>query len=388
MVFQGRSLMLYMRDFRAVLLLFVIWLCTFGCNRTEDSKEQNYTDQIDQLVSTYHQLHQFNGVVLVAKEGKIIFQKGYGPANRELNVENDVNTRFRIASITKQFTGMLTMILKQEGKLKLEDPVSKFLPYYRKDIGNKVNIHHLLTHTSGIPEYTGRDDFFSSIAGVNYQRNDFIKRFCSDTLQFEPGAKFSYSNSGYYILGAIIEAVTGKTYAEVLKEKIFDVVGMKNSGCDIPSIIVQGRASGYDYKRSVYSNADFINVYATVYAAGCIYSTVGDLFMWGEALTGNKLLSEENKEILFTPFLNMYAYGLVVSKAAFPGIDHEVMLLTHTGGINGFRSVLLQEIEDKEIIVILSNMVIDNNYDLDLNPIANRIFSIINDLPYEMPENS
>jgi CubicO group peptidase (beta-lactamase class C family) len=343
---------------------------------------------IDQLVQSYKDIKEFNGCVLVAKQGKIILQKGYGFANMELGIHNNVNTKFRIASLTKQFTAMLIMQLKQSGKLNLKNPISKFLPYYRKDVGEKVTIHELLTHTSGIPDYTNRPDFFSDIAVRNYTPDEFIKKFCSDSLQYEPGTKYNYCNSEYYILGAIIEAITKKTYADVLKEKIFDVIGMKNSGIDKPDEILKNRADGYNYNYGNYTNAGYINMSSAIYAAGGIYSTVGDLLLWDEALYGEELLSKENKDTMFTPFLNKYAYGITVNKTSVPGINHEITLMVHTGGINGFRSIMLREVEDKEVIILLSNSVLNNNFDIDLNPVSNRIFSILNNLPYENPKPS
>jgi CubicO group peptidase (beta-lactamase class C family) len=349
---------------------------------------QDKSEQIDQLVQSYTDIHEFNGTVLVAKKGKILLQRGYGFANIELGVHNTIDTKFRIASLTKQFTAMLIMQLKQSGKLSLNDPISKFLPYFRKDVGDRVTIHQLLTHTSGIRDYINRADFFPDIAVHNYSPDEFVEKFCSDSLQYEPGTRYQYCNSEYYILGAIIEAITKKPYAEVLKEKIFDVIGMKNSGIDSPDKILQNRANGYNYNYGNYTNADYINMSSSIYAAGGIYSTVGDLLLWDDALYGEKLLSKENKDTMFTPFINKYAYGIVVNKTSISGINHEVTLMVHTGGINGFRSIMLREIEDKEIIILLSNSVLNNNFDIDLNPISNRIFSILNGLPYENPKPS
>ena len=303
---------------------------------------QDKSEQIDQLVQSYTDIHEFNGTVLVAKKGKILLQRGYGFANIELGVHNTIDTKFRIASLTKQFTAMLIMQLKQSGKLSLNDPISKFLPYFRKDVGDRVTIHQLLTHTSGIRDYINRADFFPDIAVHNYSPDEFVEKFCSDSLQYEPGTRYQYCNSEYYILGAIIEAITKKPYAEVLKEKIFDVIGMKNSGIDFPDKILQNRANGYNYNYGNYTNADYINMSSSIYAAGGIYSTVGDLLLWDDALYGEKLLSKENKDTMFTPFINKYAYGIVVNKTSISGINHEVTLMVHTGGINGFRSIMLR----------------------------------------------
>jgi CubicO group peptidase (beta-lactamase class C family) len=361
-------------------------LCFINLISLTNILAQNEAKKIDQLVQTYYDLHQFSGSVLIAKNGKIILEKGYGYANLELNVLNNINTKFRIASLTKQFTAMLIMQLKQSGKLNLSDPISKFLPYYRKDVGNKVTIHQLLTHTSGIPDYTNKPDFFIELALQNYPPDEFVEKFCSDSLQFEPGTKYNYSNSEYYILGTIIESITKKPYAEVLKENILNVIGMNNTGIDIPEELVKNRASGYNYNYGSYTNAEYINMSSSIYAAGGMYSTVEDLLLWDEALYGEDLLSDENKNIMFTPYLNKYAYGIVVNRTSVQGINHDVTFMIHSGGINGFRSIMLRVTEEKEVIILLSNLVLNNNFNNDLNPISNRIFSILHGLDYETPK--
>lgn len=350
---------------------------------------QDRSKQIDDLIQAYNSFQQFSGNVLVIKDGKIIFKKEYGYADMEFNIPNNSDTKFRIGSLTKQFTAMLIIQLKQDGKLKLTDPISTFLPFYRKDIGERVTIHQLLTNSSGIPDYVQRDDFFSDISIHQYSsRQEFVKKFCSGDLQFEPGSKYNYSNSGFYILGTIIEMITKQPYATVLKEKIFDVVGMKNSGMDIPEVLLKDRARGYNCNYGTYTNADYINSSSSIFSAGGIYSTTEDLMLWNEALYGEKLLSQENKKIMFTPALNKYACGIIVNKILVPGMNHEVTFATHTGGINGFRALILRNIEDKESIILLSNVVLNNNPGIDLNPIGNRIFSILHGIPYEMPKLS
>jgi CubicO group peptidase (beta-lactamase class C family) len=355
---------------------------------TTNLAAQNKAKLIDQLVQSYHDKQAFNGSVLVAKNGNVIFQKGYGAANREWNQPITSATRFRIASLTKQFTAMLVMQLKQMGKLSLEDPITRFLPWYNKRTGDKVTLHHLLTHTSGIPDYTSKPNFFNGIAVHRYSPKEFVENYCSDSLQFEPGTKHVYCNSNYYILGAVIESITGKAFSQVLKDQIFDVIGMENSGVDEPNAIIQNRASGYNYNYGDYTNADYIDMASTIYAAGGIYSTVADLLKWDNALYGETLLSKENKAILFTPHQNKYAYGIVVNKVHLPELKKEVTFMAHSGGINGFRSVMVREVVDRELIIILSNTIINNNYGLDLYPISNRIYSILHGLPYEHPKPS
>ncbi|MBU0561768.1 MAG: beta-lactamase family protein, partial [Bacteroidetes bacterium] len=181
---------------------------------------QSKVKSIDELMQRYYDYSQFNGTVLVADSVGIVFSKGYGYANLEWNISNDVSTKFRIGSVTKQFTAVLILQLVEAGKIDLNKTISDYLPYYREDNGKRANIHQLLTHTSGIPSYTGLPNFADEISKTKSNPKDFVVKHCSGDFEFEPGSQFLYNNSGYFILGAIIEEVTGKDYATVLKENI------------------------------------------------------------------------------------------------------------------------------------------------------------------------
>src|SRR5436190_827268 len=220
---------------------------------------QDKARQIDELVSVYNKYGQFNGSALVAEHGNVILKKGYGLANMEWNIPNEPDTKFRLGSITKQFTATLILQLAEQGKLKLDGKVSDYLDSYRKDTGGKVTIHNLLSHTSGIPNYTASQGFFQNVSRNPYGVADFIKQYASGDLEFEPGTKFNYSNSGYFLLGAIIEKVTGKPYEQVLKENIFDPVGMKNTGYDHYDQIISKRATGYIKTPKGYQNARYLD---------------------------------------------------------------------------------------------------------------------------------
>src|SRR6266446_6326232 len=173
---------------------------------------QHNVQKIDLLMKRYYDYGQFNGSILVAEKGKIIYEKGFGMANMEWAIPNRPDTRFRVGSVTKQFTATLVLQLVEEGKIKLDGKIGDYLADYRKDTGGRITIHQLLNHTSGIPDYTHRPDFSADISRNPYRVTDFVKKFASGDLEFEPGSKFSYSNSGYSVLGAIIEKVTGKSY--------------------------------------------------------------------------------------------------------------------------------------------------------------------------------
>src|SRR5918998_2869513 len=221
---------------------------------------QDKAARIDEYMSRTAQFRQFNGAVLVAENGKVIYKKGLGMANMEWNVANDVDTKFRLGSITKQFTSMLVLQLVEQGKIKLDGKLSEYLPDYRKDVGEKVTIHHLLTHTSGIPSYTSAPGFFENVSRNPYKVADFVKTYASGNLEFEPGSKYSYNNSGYFLLGAIIERVTGKTYEQALKENILDPVGMKDTGYDRHDRVIRKRAAGYVKTPAGYVNAPYLDM--------------------------------------------------------------------------------------------------------------------------------
>lgn len=344
---------------------------------------QTRAQKIDEIMMTYVNQHKFNGSVLVARKGQVVLKKSYGLANREWNIPNTPATKFRVGSLTKQFTAMLIMQLKQAGKLELQAPLSAYLPWYRKDIGDKVTIHHLLTHTSGIPNFTARPDF-STFSKLKFATRKFVEKYCSDTLEFKPGTKYNYNNSAYYILGAVIEEITGKPYAQVLKEQILDVIGMKNSGVDDPAEIVPGRATGYDYDYGTYSNSDYIDMRSSVLSAGAMYSTVEDLLLWDRALYTEKLISKKNRDTMFTPFLQRYAYGLIYAKRKVPGMKDSSTFVVHAGGINGFRAYIFRTLETEDVTILLCNHGLKG----EVGEISNPIFAVMNGLKYELPKPS
>lgn len=329
-----------------VLAVWVLFIPTAGAATRQQ--------ELDRLVTKYHQLRQFHGAVLVANEKGVILKKGYGFANREWQVPNTPDTKFRIASITKQFTSMVIMQLVAEGRLELDDALTKHLPDYRKDTGDRVTIAHLLSHTSGIPSYTSLPGFFEHESRNPSTVSDFVKKFASGDLQFEPGTKYAYNNSGYFLLGAIIEKVTGKTYAQALQERIFGPLGMKSSGYDVSATVLSKRASGYDFKPDGYANAAYLDM-TVPYAAGALYSTVEDLYLWDRALYLDTLLPAPLKQRMFTPVLNNYAYGWAVRPLTLHDGKTELFNLSHSGGIHGFSSLIVRVPERKELVVLLDN---------------------------------
>jgi CubicO group peptidase (beta-lactamase class C family) len=347
---------------------------------------QDKAARIDGLMKVYYDYGQFNGTVLVAENGKIIYKKGFGLANMEWNIPNKPDTKFRLGSITKQFTSMLILQLVEGGKISLEGKLSDYLPYYRQDTGKKVTIHHLLTHTSGIPSITNLPNFESDISRNPYPVEEVVKRFCSGDLEFEPGAKYRYNNSGYFLLGAVIEKVTGRPYEKVLEERIFKPLGMKNSGYDHHATIMPNRAAGYEQSLEGNTNAPYLDM-SLPYAAGSLYSTVEDLYIWDQALYTDRLLSAKMKELLFKPHVqnpgSAYGYGWSMGKVKLPQSKREVSFVGHDGGINGFNTVIRRYVDDKHLVVLLNNTGGTN-----LGEMTTAIGRILYGEPYDPPKKS
>lgn len=333
-------------------VLFFSLLCQIPPAAAADTPDA--PAKIDKLMAEYAECCSFTGTVLVSDHDKVVFKKGYGLADREWNIPNTPDVKFRLGSITKQFTSMLIMQQVAKGTIKLDGHLSDYLPYYRKDTGPKVNISQLLSHTSGIPSYTDDPKFFADVSRNYYAVDDFVQKFCSGDLQFEPGTKFHYDNSGYFLLGAILEHVTGKSYEGLLKENILAPLGMNDSGYDHYADILPKRASGYQQELIGVINAPYLDM-ALPYAAGSLYSTVEDLYKWDQALYTDKLIPSDLKQKLFTPNLNNYGYGWDIRTipAEEPGTGQT--LISHGGGINGFNTLEQRYVGDHDLIVIFNN---------------------------------
>lgn len=363
--------------FSAILFLAFQLLCI-----QIQAFSQDKIDKIDALIQAYNDFGQFNGSALAAEGGKVIYKKGFGLANREWNIPNKPNTKFRLGSITKQFTSMLILQFVERGRIDLQGKLSDYLPYYRKDTGSQVNVHHLLTHTSGIPSYTSIPNFFQDISRNPYPVEEFVKKYCSGDLEFEPGSRHVYNNSGYFLLGAIIEEITGKTYEDVLREKIFQPLGMENSGYDRHGPIIPNRASGYANAFDGYTNAPYLDM-SLPYSAGSLYSTVEDLYLWDQALYTDKLISAKTKDLMFTPHIANYGYGWVIRQKNLPDSEKKLTSISHGGGINGFNTLIERLPDDRHLIVLLNNTPGAN-----LGQMSDAIIRILYGKPYDLPKKS
>jgi CubicO group peptidase (beta-lactamase class C family) len=299
------------------------------------------------VVRSYVEAKQFMGSVLVARDGKVVLSKGYGSANLEWDVPNSPSAKFRLGSITKQFTAACILLLEERGKLKVEDPVKKYMPD-APAAWDKVTIFHLLTHTSGIPSFTGFPDYHSTEATPSTPEQ-LVARFRDKPLEFQPGEKWNYSNSGYVLLGFLIEKISQQSYSQFVQENIFNPLGMKDSGYDSNSTVILHRASGYTPGDKGPTNAGYIDMSIPL-SAGALYSTTEDLLRWEQGLMGGKLLSAASLQKMTTPFKNDYAFGLGVHTKN----GHKV--IEHGGGIEGFNTDLAYYPEDKLTVVVLANL--------------------------------
>jgi len=306
---------------------------------------QDVATKVDEYINAQTKLGAFSGSVLIAHGGKVLLSKGYGMANLELGVPNTPQTKFRLGSVTKQFTAMAIMQLQERGLLDVNNPITKYIPDYPN--GEKITIRHLLTHTSGIPNLTDFPDFLETMM-LPSPVEKTIERFKNKPLEFEPGEKFSYSNSGYVLLGYLIEKISGKSYEDFLSENIFQPLNMVNSGYDHSSTILKNRASGYSLGTDGIINAAYIDMSLPL-GGGSLYSTVEDLYLWDRALYTEELVSKTIMDKIFTPFLEEYAYGWNVSEL------YKHKRISHSGGINGFSSNISRYPDDDLCIVVLSN---------------------------------
>lgn len=310
---------------------------------------QDVSPKFDEYLSEITKQGGFSGAVLVARDGQVVFSKGYGLANVEWDIPNTPTTKFRLGSITKQFTAASILLLQERGKLSLKDAICKYVTDCPK-AWEPATIHHLLTHTSGIPSYTDvkSPEEYRTLSLTRVTVTDFVDSFKAKPLEFAVGEKMKYNNSGYFILGYIIEKVTGQSYEAFLQENILGPLKLANTGYDTHDRILKQRATGYATNKCQRINSSYLDM-TLPYAAGSLYSTAEDLFAWNEALYSDKLLKPESRAAMMTVEKNNYAYGLTVTQ------QHNRKNVSHGGGINGFSTFLARFPEEKVTVVVLRN---------------------------------
>ena len=304
-------------------------------------------ERMDEVVRASVEAEEFSGSVLVARDGEILLDRGYGFANREWSIPNDGDTKFRLASVSKQFTAVAIMILNERGLVDLDAPVKTYLPD-APAAWDGVTIRHLLTHTSGVPSFTDFDDYEATKTRPA-TIDSLIARFRDHPLDFQPGEGWTYSNSGYVLLTAVVEKASGKSYADFVAEALFQPLGMNDSGYDSHAAILPHRASGYAPTARGFVNADYVDM-SIPQGAGALYSTTHDLLKWEQGLFGGRLLRPESLTLLTTPVRNQYAFGLTVKEK-----DGDTTV-AHSGGIEGFNTYMAYDPARRTTVIVLGNL--------------------------------
>ena len=333
-------------------------------------KSQTVNENIDNLMQQYIELDQFSGSILLAKDGEVLYEKAFGEADKGLHVKNNLDTKYDICSMGKIFTGVSILQLEEQGKLNVNDPIIKYLKDF--PLGEEITIHHLLSHTSGTGSYFRHPDYTLNKNKLR-EVNDLLPLIYEQELDFKtPGERFSYSNSGIVILGAIIEEITKKSYSDYIKEHILTPIKMYDTGIKYLDDVVENRANGYmkaisgNYTKNIYE-------IPTASPAGGILSTVKDLFKFNQALDANILLSKASKEKMFASVTARYGYTFQVDNR------HDNKIVGHGGGAPGFTSNFSKYLKDDYVLIVLSN------YDNIAREVSEAIEAILYNTDYKLP---
>ncbi len=319
----------------------------------------DYGPRLDAIVASYHDAGDFQGAVLVALDDEVILRKAYGYADIELGVKNTPETRFAAASLGKALTAAMILQLMDEGKLSLDDPLSKHLPDFPGHIAGKVTLHQMLSHTAGIP--WPQDDWSREQFVNSYTLDELVAGCGEGQLQFEPGSKFSYCNCCYHLAAAVVEAITGNDFESELKRHVLDPLGMNDTGIVRRKPILERRASGYEQTPDGGLENVLQEDQSYALGAGGIYTTVDDLYKWDRALYGDELLSAESRDLMFTKHEHGSGYGWAIGAYGKKNVGEERASGTYKlalgfGGTPGYASAAARLLDDRYFIVFLGNM--------------------------------
>ena len=334
------------RHYFKIAFSFIVFLCFVS-----KAHAQTLESQIDLLLSTEYKADAPGATAIVVKKGKVIYRKAFGLADLELNVPMIPEHVIEVRSITKQFTAISILMLMEQGKLSLDDEITKFIPDYPTQ-GKTITIHHLLTHTSGIQNYVGMKSFVSRVR-TSMTPTEMINFFKNEPMDFDPGEEFKYNNSAYFLLGYIIEKLSGETYGSFIENQIFKKLGMSSSLYGNRSKIVKNRAAGYQNKNG-YINSNYMN-FSVSYSAGGMMTTIDDLAKWQDALNNNRLIKKETLKKAFTnhtlnngEFMN-YGYGWFINEI------NGTVSLEHGGSYLGFDSYGIYISNEDVYVVVLAS---------------------------------
>ena len=316
----------------------------------------------DALLASFYQPDGPGAAVIVTRTGKTVFRQAYGMACLAKQQPMTPETTFRLGSISKQFTAVAILMLAEEGKLSIHDEITRFLPDYPVQ-GKRITIEHLLTHSSGIVSFTDKDDFDANITR-DVTVSEMIDSFKDDKLEFAPGTAFSYNNSGYYLLGALIEKVSGISYASFVEQRIFVPLGMHATSHEGHERSPQHKAAGHTRHGGGFGPCDPMSM-SQAYAAGALVSTVDDMARWEQAIASGKLISAANWAKAFTPYRLADGSACAYGHGWEIGTLRQRPMLAHGGGINGFMTFALRLPEDALFVAVLSNAddgIVDPEY--------------------------
>jgi D-alanyl-D-alanine carboxypeptidase len=302
----------------------------------------DFNHEADEIIATYVDSAALSGAVLLEKDGRLLVRRAFGSADRSWQIPNSLQTRFRIASLGKQFVAAAILQLVDQGKIALDDPVSKHLPDAPAS-WTKVTVNELLNHTSGIPDYTDTPGFLGGLYSPPRSFAEILKLVRDKPLAFEPGTSYRYDNTGYAVLIRIIETVSGQSYGDYLADHLFRPLGMNDTGVDEFGRIVPGLATGYSLGSHGWEEAQDLR------GLGDPYSTVGDMLRWRQGLFGGRVLSPGSLKLMTTDWGHGYGFGLRIARRD----GHELIL--HAGGEPGFRSALYWYPSDGITSIGLSN---------------------------------
>ncbi|WP_436864967.1 serine hydrolase domain-containing protein [Bacillus fungorum] len=325
---------------------------------------------LQRYMSSLSEASYFNGAVLIAKNDEILLSEAFGIANFTFNIPHTIDTKFRIGSLTKGFTSTAILQLEERGLLSVEDSISKYIEGF--SYGEDVTIHHLLTHTSGISNFTSWPNYWSDIMRKPVSKDDIVHVLKTYPLEFKPGERYSYTNSGYILLTIIIEKITGLSYKEYIHKHICQPLQMHNTGCeDEYREIVESLSTGYTIFGDI-KQTEHIDMSFPLGAYG-MYSTVKDLFKWHKALRSREVISESSLQKMFTAYSDYYGYGWAIEREGY-------ISTSHFGDINGFVNYMIRYEKDNVCIIVLSNINIT-----PVIEIANNIAKIIHGEEIQMP---
>jgi CubicO group peptidase (beta-lactamase class C family) len=344
------------RTYRTILLTTIYLFIVSQCSAQADRSNRVLSTKVDEYMNALVKLDRFSGAIMIAQGGRVLVSKGYGMANLEEDVPCTPQTKFLIGSMTKQFTAMAVMILQERGKLSVQDPICKYLTDCPA-AWQQVTIHHLLTHTSGIPDFF-RFDYKKTMASPR-TLNQFVEMFKDKPLDFTPGSKLGYSGSGYILLGVIVGKASGQTYESFVKENIFTPLQMTNSGFADNLSVIKHFAIGYARRNNAYLHADYEDRSTVTADGNNLYSTVGDLLLWDQALYTEKLVSKKSLEAIFTPYTPEQFYWHGYIRFGYGWRTARLFnrrLVFHTGHSFGFITYIGRYPDDNGSVIILSNV--------------------------------